>query len=149
MPAPAPEFLDQNHGDFILGQPAANLEESIVLPSSDNDDFGESQRRRTRLEIQAFSNGEARLSKYEQFHISLCTLIIALVLSIVTLMIAAGSVGIPSFLYLQEHKQLIDDWTTQPYVDIVVRLESEGCPEDYEALIFRPWNGTHELCVES
>ena len=56
--------------------------------------------------------------------------------------------GVPTFLYLQEHKQLVSDWTTQPYVDVVVLDSSQECPEDYEYLFFRPWNGTHTLCVE-
>lgn len=88
------------------------------------------------------------MSKYEQFHISLCTLFIAMALSCITLIVALSSEGVPSFLYLQEHKQLIEDWTTQPFVDIVVNTAEEGCPIDYEPLIYRVWNGTHELCIE-
>jgi len=75
-----------------------------VIQSSDNDDLGESQRRRSRRNMVVFNNGDARMSKYEQFHISLCTLFIAMALSCITLIVALSSEGVPSFLYLQEHK---------------------------------------------
>jgi len=73
---------------------------------------------------------------------------IALVLSFALFVISQAMTGLPTFLYLYEHKQLIDDWTTQPYVDIVVVESVQGCPDGYEALFYRNWNGTHELCVE-
>ena len=49
---------------------------------------------------------------------------------------------LPTELYLSEHKQLLDDWTTRPYVDIVIRDDAEGCPTDYEPFFYRVWNGT-------
>ena len=49
-------------------------------------------------------------------------------------------------LYLAEHKQLVDDWITRPYVDIILKQTEEGCPIDYEPLFWRHWNGTHEVC---
>ena len=88
------------------------LDESIVLPSSDNDDLGESARRNNRRMRRGQFAGEARLSKYEQFHFTLCALIIATILSGSSLIVAMEMKGVPTFLYLQEHKQLVSDWTT-------------------------------------
>ena len=51
-----------------------------------------------------------------------------------------------TFLYLQEHKQLVDDWTSRPYIDITIENESDGCPIDYEPLFYRHWNGTYDVC---
>ena len=55
----------------------------------------------------------------------------------------------PIHLYLAEHKQLIDDWTTRPYVDVLVQDSSKPCPLDYEPLLFRNWNGTHDVCLDN
>ena len=53
----------------------------------------------------------------------------------------------PTELYLAEHRQLLEDWTTRPYVDIVVLDYEEGCPKDYEPFIYRTWTGTKTTCV--
>ena len=54
----------------------------------------------------------------------------------------------PADNYLAEHKQLVEDWTTQPYIDIKLVDHSLGCPNDYEPLLSRKWNGTYDVCVE-
>ena len=58
--------------------------------------------------------------KYEHYWFSLCALVIALILALSLLGIGLSMEGVPTFLYLQEHKQLIEDWTTKPYVDVKV-----------------------------
>ena len=52
----------------------------------------------------------------------------------------------PTLLYLHEHKQLINDWTSLPFVDIILESEANDCPIDYEPLVYRVWNGTYDLC---
>ena len=54
----------------------------------------------------------------------------------------------PTNVYLYEHRQLYDDWTVQPFVDIILEPQNIGCPSDYEALFHKVWNGTYEVCVE-
>lgn len=50
------------------------------------------------------------------------------------------------YTFLQEHKQLYEDWLEKPYVDIVVMNAANGCPLNYEPLFNRTWNGTHDVC---
>ena len=71
-------------------------------------------------------------------------------------MLSAALIGItfwaesdPSWLYLNEHKQLYDDWTTQPFVDITLESNEVGCPLNYEPLLFRYWPGTYDVCIEN
>ena len=71
-----------------------------------------------------------------------------MILPLVIIGISYNSVSDPTFLYLAEHKQLMEDWNTRPYVDITVVKSDEGCPIDYEPLFYRNWNGTHEICID-
>ena len=89
---------------------------------------------------------QGKMSRYEQFHISLCTLIISFILPAVVIAIAFNSKSDNTALYLAEHKQLVDDWMSRPYVDIILKNTEEGCPIDYEPLLWRHWNGTHDVC---
>lgn len=41
--------------------------------------------------------------------------------------------------------QVVSDWAVNPFVDIVVATEK--CPEDYEPLFERKWEGTQEGCL--
>ena len=50
------------------------------------------------------------------------------------------------FSILQEHKVLIQDWTTQPFVDVLISHVAVGCPDQYEPLFDRMWNGTNPMC---
>ena len=34
-----------------------------------------------------------------------------------------------------EHRQLYEDWTTKPFVDIVIVDEAQGCPPEYEIIV--------------
>ena len=126
--------------------------ESIIEPSSDNDDLGETEHRRRQQNERHGQNGNAnrdgRISKYEQYHVSLCSLIISLILPIICLITAPKITSLPTFLYLAEHRQLVDDWTTRPFVDIVLVDADQECPIDYEPLFYRNWNGTYAVCVE-
>jgi len=49
---------------------------------------------------------------------------------------------------LQEHKQLYEDWTTKPFVDVAVKNLKDGCPRGWEPMFTRTWNGTHDICYE-
>ena len=67
------------------------------------------------------------------------------------LSVTAGALSLPTFLYLHEHRQLVDDWTTLPFVDVRLEVSQEGngqlqCGEGYEPVFGRVWNGTYEVC---
>ena len=89
------------------------------------------------------------MKRYEQYHIAFCTLCISILLPIIIIgMSTFNRESGTSVLYLAEHKQLLDDWTTRPYVDIMVTKSVDGCPEDYEPLFYRNWNGTYDVCID-
>lgn len=42
----------------------------------------------------------------------------------------------------------MDDWHSQPYVDItIVPISEGGCPAEYEPLFSLMWDGTKDLCI--
>ena len=43
---------------------------------------------------------------------------------------------------------MYDDWTNQPFVDIVLERSDLGCPNGFEPLFHRMWNGTHDICLD-
>jgi len=43
----------------------------------------------------------------------------------------------------------MDDWQSQPFVDIVIESEATGCQKGYEPLLHRLWNGTYDICEKS
>ena len=88
------------------------------------------------------------MTKYEQFHVTICTILISLILPAIVLAVVTKIESFPTEKYLAEHKQLLEDWTTQPYVDIKLEDTAAGCPIDYEPLFTRKWNGTKDVCVE-
>ena len=73
----------------------------------------------------------------------------ALCSTIAALSVTAGLISMPTFLYLYEHHTLMNDWTTQPIIDIKLMDSTAGCASDYEPLFGRMWNGTRELCDQS
>ena len=93
--------------------------------------------------------GRALIS-YPNFFVSLGTLCMTICATIAVFSISAGLLSMPTYLYLFEHKQLVADWSTRPFVDIRLENyeESGGCALDYEPVFSRMWNGTYELCVE-
>lgn len=41
----------------------------------------------------------------------------------------------------------MDDWTTRPFVDIILtKVDDGGCPLDYEPMFYREWEGTYDVC---
>ena len=73
-------------------------------------------------------------------------LMIALVLCILNLLVSRDLSPMPTDLYLQGHKQLVDDWQSLPFVDIGLTSAKEGCPSGYETMISREWPGTYDTC---
>ena len=67
-----------------------------------------------------------------------------LVVALSTLVTTTLPTSFPTEIILYEHRQLYDDWTSQPFVDVI--LEEENCPSGYEPLFHRMWNGTHDVC---
>lgn len=78
--------------------------------------------------------------------VSCVTICCMLIVNVTILAFTSGLVSMPTFLYLAEHKQLIDDWTTQPFIDLRVSESNSGCPADYEPIFSLMWNGTYEVC---
>ena len=89
-------------------------------------------------------NEKASMRHYTTLNLALLALIVCFILTIGNILFAILMKPSNSSRYLHEHKQLIDDWTTQPFVDIV--LEPEECPIGYEPLLYRVWNGTYDIC---
>lgn len=74
------------------------------------------------------------------------SLVLAFSTIIVNLVLAGTLKSMPTQLFLHEHQTLINDWTTQPFVDITLEDSKNGCPEGYEPLFHRMWNGTYDIC---
>ena len=70
-----------------------------------------------------------------------------LLLSLIAFIVFFKLEFLPTNIILYEHKTMYHDWQTSPYVDIVIEPHNFGCPDDYEVLFSRPWNGTYDLCV--
>ena len=75
-------------------------------------------------------------------------LINGLVLTAFCLICATFPKTPPTNLYLQEHKQMFEDFTSYPFIDMLLIEQEQGCPEDYEAIFNRVWNGTTDVCFE-
>ena len=74
-------------------------------PSTDNDDFGEAENRRNR---QNRRRGRQllnpRVSRYEQFHVALCNLLISLALPSIVMAIVFQIESPNTSLYLSEYR---------------------------------------------
>ena len=68
------------------------------------------------------------MCKYWQCYVSLASLVLALVATIVAINLTMSVTSPPIDLYLWEHKQLLDDWTTQPFVELTMESSIDGCP---------------------
>ena len=86
------------------------------------------------------------LQQYSTFKLSIVSLLICFCITLANYLLATGLKTMPTSLYLHEHKQLINDWTSLPFVDIVLESEANDCPTNYEPLVYRVWNGTYDLC---
>ena len=96
------------------------------------------------------------VTHYTTFYISACLLFTCFVISFVILALIQNTEGIPTDLYLAQHRQLTEDWQVKPFVDIILVNSQEEevgedsqlrCPPEYEALVSRVWPGTKEICV--
>lgn len=52
----------------------------------------------------------------------------------------------PTSLYLQEHKRLVEDWQALPFVALELVAEDQACSSGFEPMVSRTWPGTHEHC---
>ena len=120
---------------------------SVVESSSDNDDMGDGEVRRRRLQNRIFNNGDGRICTQKCFPYAVVTNVGSfLLLMIITFVVNLEEPR--TSLYLADLKELVDDWTTSPYVDILITEVSKGCPLDYEPMFSRTWQGTGEICLE-
>ena len=77
---------------------------------------------------------------------TICSLGCGLLLVVFGLILSFLPASVETNVLLYEHQQLFDDWTTKPFTDIVVVDADIGCPNDYEPLFYKVWNGTKEFC---
>lgn len=98
----------------------------------------------------------ARILKRNHCRVIFLFWIVAILLCIIVYRTTLPLKDFSSQKYLWEHKVLVEDWSTQPYVDIkiveakvnsVTGFEENSCPEEYEIVISRDWQGTKDLCL--
>ena len=77
----------------------------------------------------------------------MCFIPMGLLLSLIAFVVVFKLEFLPTNVILYEHKTMYNDWQASPYIDIVIEPHDFGCPDDYEVLFSRPWNGTYDLCV--
>lgn len=77
---------------------------------------------------------------------TICSLGCGLLLVVFGLILSFLPANVETNVLLYEHRQLFDDWTTQPFTDILVVDANFGCPDEYEPLFYKVWNGTKEFC---
>ena len=75
---------------------------------------------------------------------AIVALILCLGITIFNISVVKSLKSLPTDTYLQEHKQLLADWESRPFIDIVVEPE---CPLNYEPLLYRKWKGTYDICI--
>lgn len=84
---------------------------------------------------------------YSTFKLSALALVFSVIICIGNLIWVYQIGTFETELYLDEHRQLKEDWESLPYVDIILVDDSEnGCPLNYEPLIKRTWPGTYDTC---
>ena len=83
--------------------------------------------------------------KFFSFKLVVLALTISIIFVIYNFILAYRMRSFDTSVYLAEHKQLFDDWTSQPFTDIILIPEKE-CPQDYEALLYQVWSGTNDIC---
>ena len=49
---------------------------------------------------------------------SIISLVICIIFTSINFILVMDLESMPTALYLAEHKQLVDDWTTVPFVDV-------------------------------
>ena len=86
------------------------------------------------------------MTYYMNYRLAITALVLCTILSISNIVMTWCLKPIDTENYLSEHKQLLDDWTTKPFVDIIVIDDSEDCPQDYEIIFYRMWSGTYDTC---
>ena len=84
------------------------------------------------------------MREYSTFKLSIMALVLCLSITIFNISVIKNLKSLPTEMYLQEHKQLLDDWESRPFIDIVIEPE---CPINYEPLLYRMWEGTYDLCI--
>ena len=86
------------------------------------------------------------MQKFFSFKLVVLALTISIIFVIYNFILAYRMRSFDTSIYLAEHKQLFDDWTSQPFTDIILTPEGE-CFQDYEALLYQIWGGTHDVCI--
>ena len=86
--------------------------------------------------------------RYVGFHATICMLVALFFVVVISFCLVKFTATLDTAQYLSEHKQLVDDWHSQPYVDItIVPISEGGCPAEYEPLFSLMWDGTKDLCI--
>ena len=90
------------------------------------------------------STALVKMRQYSTFKMSIIALIFCLSITIFNIVVISDLKSLPTDLYLHEHKQLVEDWESRPFIDIVLEPE---CPPDYETILYRMWEGTYDICL--
>ena len=85
------------------------------------------------------------MRNYSTFKLSIISLFCCILLTVCNILLASGLKSTPTELYLYEHKQLVEDWEALPFIDIKISSD-ENCPEGFEPLFNKVWNGTRSVC---
>ena len=121
----------------------------VMEPSeqSSNEEFSVMRRdaeRAARMEVPHLT-----MKEYPSYFCSAFCLVIGIICALGSLIPSVfPSSIIETNVILYEHRQLYDDWTSKPYVDIVLKNSQIGCPFEYEPIFHRTWNGTHDICLK-
>ena len=74
------------------------------------------------------------LKKWRSWRITACATISGTVLALTCFILSFTLEFLPTNVLLQDHKELLDEWSSLPYIDIRLEKESDGCPRHYEIL---------------
>lgn len=89
------------------------------------------------------------MKQYNSYYVSLCCLMVGLICAIAALIVAVYPSTVETNVVLYEHRQLYDDWLVQPFIDVILHdARYKECPDNYEPIIYRAWNGTHDVCFQ-
>ena len=108
----------------------------------------DSENLRRRLATRAVMSSESKdkIRDYASWRCAAFCMPIGLFLSISAFILVFTLDFLPTNVILQEHLTMYNDWKAQPYIDILLEKHELGCPSEYEALFWRPWNGTQNIC---
>ena len=86
------------------------------------------------------ADGKPTMTFYMSYRLAIFSLTVSIVLTLGTMALNWCLKPIDTALYLSEHRQALDDWTSLPFVDL--QIVGGNCPQGFESLFHREWPGT-------